>query len=105
MMSPEEDDVRETVTALRRILVSYDIHHRRRVECSLVNRYVFGHEVTRRVGGKPKRYRYMGLVHKPGVERVGQSVLRMRDKEAEDFCGHLAKLRVPYRRERIWVEG
>jgi len=68
-MDDEDDDIRETIQALRRILVSYDIQHR------------------------------------PGVERLGQSVLMMRDRDAEDFIGLLSRLRVPYRRERIWVEG
>ena len=104
-MDDEDDDIRETIQALRRILVSYDIQHRRRAECTLVNRYVFGHAVTKRVAGKEKRYRYKGLVHRPGVERLGQSVLMMRDRDAEDFIGLLSRLRVPYRRERIWVEG
>jgi len=98
-------DPRETVTALRRVIVSYDIHHRRHTEASLVNRYVFGHEVTARVGGRSKRYRYRGLIHRPGVERLGQSVLLLRERDAEDFTGYLARLRVPYSQEVVWVRG
>jgi len=29
----------------------------------------------------------------------------MRDREAEDFTRFLAEHQVPYRRERVWVEG
>ena len=52
-----------------------------------------------------KRYRYPGLIAKPGVEHLGQWVLMMREEEAETFTRFLAELRIPYRRERIWVEG
>jgi len=55
--------------------------------------------------GTNKRYRYTGLIAKPGVERLGQSVLMMCEAEAEEFTRFLAKLRVQYHRERIWVEA
>jgi len=99
------EDVRETVTGLRRVIVSYDIHHRRRTEASLVNRYLFGHEVVARVGGRDKRYRYRGLIHRPGVERLGQSVFLLRERDAEDLVGYLARLRVPHSQERVWIQG
>ena len=98
-------DVKETVTALRRVLVSFDVSGRRRTECTLVNRFIFGRDVVRRVGGKVKTYRYPGLIHRPGVERLGQSVLLLREDDAGEFVHILGELRVPYRRERIWVEG
>ena len=105
MESEEPEDIRETVTALRRVLVSFDVSRRRRTECTLVSRFIFGQEVTMRVGGREKRYRYPGLVHRPGVERLGQSVLLLREKDGEDLTRRLAELRVPYRREQVWVEG
>jgi len=95
----------ETVTAAPRVLVSYDIQARRRSECSMVQQYVFGRTVVKTVDGRAKRYRYPGLVAKQGVERLGQSVLMMREEEAEAFTGFLARLRVSFRRERIWVEA
>lgn len=104
-VKPYEEDIRENVTALRRVLVSFDVHHRRRTETTLVHRFVFGREVTMKVGGREKRYRYPGLIHRPGVERLGQSVLILREKDAEEFTTFLAKLRVPFHREKVWVEG
>ncbi len=99
-----EDEILETVTAAPRVIVSFDVRRRRRTECSLVNQFVFGREVTVRTrdGGR-RRYRYPGLIARPGVERLGQSVLMMRERDAEDFIAFLGRLRVSYRRERIWV--
>lgn len=101
----KEQETRVTVTALERTLVSYDVHARRRTECSLVQQHVFGRTVSKMTREGRKRYRYPGLIAKPGVERLGQWVLMMREEEAETFTRFLAELRIPYRRERIWVEG
>jgi len=95
----------ETVTAAPRILVSYDAAARRRTACSLIHQFLFGRHVTVTTKGGEKRYKYEGLIHRPGVERLGQSVWMMREDEAEELTRLLGRLGVPYRRERIWVEA
>jgi|SRR3990172_4518266 len=102
-MEPEEK--LETVTAAPRVIVSYDVKSRRTTEACLVQQYVFGREVTIRTKSGAKRYRYEGLIHRSGVERLGQSVLMMREDEAERFTGFLMEHRVAYSRERVWVEA
>jgi len=93
------------VTAAPRVLVSYDAAARRRTACSMVQQFLFGRRVTVRTQGGEKRYRYEGLVHRAGVERLGQSVWMMREDEAEELTRLLGRLGVPYRRERIWVQA
>ena len=100
-----DDENLETVTAARRVIISYDVKSRRRTEASLVQQYVFGREVLARTKGGVKRYRYEGLIHRPAVERLGQSVLMMKVAEAEAFAAYLSKLRVPYLEEQIWVHA
>ena len=102
MEDPEE---LETVTVARRVIVSYDVRKGRRTEASMIQQFVFGRDVWVKTKGGRKRYRYEGLVQRPGVERVGQSVLLLREKDAEDLTSYLSKLRVPYYRERVWVEA
>ncbi|HKZ47376.1 MAG TPA: hypothetical protein VJ397_01170 [Thermoplasmata archaeon] len=53
-MDDGDEDVRETVTAVRRMMISFDVHHRRRTEATLVSRFIFGREVTRTVRGRRK---------------------------------------------------
>ncbi|HKZ47175.1 MAG TPA: hypothetical protein VJ397_00145 [Thermoplasmata archaeon] len=95
----------ETVTRARRVLVSLDVRRRRKTVSTLVNRYIFGRREIVRSPEGTRRYRYPGLVHRPGVERIGQSVLLLREKDAEDFTGFLARLGVPYRAEPVWVHA
>ena len=99
----DEGELVETVTAARKILVSYDANGRRRRECTLVNQFVFGRAVVVRLKERRKRYEYPGLISRKGVERLGQSVFIMRKKDAEDFTHLLRKLRVPFREEVVWV--
>jgi hypothetical protein len=100
-----DDEVLETIRAAPRMIVSYDVKARRRTVCSLVQQHLWGREVSVRTKGGQKRYRYEGLVHRPGVERLGQSAFMMRREEAEQFTAFLQKLLVPHRTERIWVEA
>ena len=93
----------ETVTAARKVLVSYDVNGRWRKECTRVSQFVFGREVTVHLKGRKKKYSYPGLVSRPGVERLGQSVFIMRKEEAEDLTHFLRKMRVPYREETVCV--
>ncbi len=48
-----------------------------------------------------KKYRYEGLIAKAAAERLGQSVLIMREKDAEDFLKFLHELRVPCARRFV----
>ena len=104
MRDANEDD-RETVTAIPRVLVSYDASQRWRRERTMVNHYLFGRTVTAQLKGRRKKYHYPGLISKRGVERLGQSVFMMREEDADEFTALLKKLGVLYTRERIWVEG
>ena len=107
MMTAEKDqsDELETVTAAKRVIVSYDVRRTRRVECTLVSYFVFGRDVRVRTAKGLKRYHYTGLIARPGVERVGQSVFMMKEKDAEDFTHFLGKLRVPNMAEQVWVRA
>lgn len=98
----EKEDL-ETLTAAKRVIVSWDIDRRRRTECTLVNRFIFGREVTVRLKTGRKRYRYQGLVMRPWVERIAQSALMMREKDAEDLVSFLHRLRVPCTRFEAWI--
>src|SRR3972149_9881703 len=68
-----EEETLEPVTAAPRVLVSYDAAARRRTACSMVQQFLFGRRVTVRTQGGEKRYRYEGLVHRAGVERLGEA--------------------------------
>ncbi len=94
----------ETVTAARKVLVSYDVCGRWKNECTQVNHFVFGRDVTVLLKGRKKKYSYPGSVSRPGVERLGQSVFIMRKKDAEDLTHLLRRMRAPYREETVWVE-
>jgi hypothetical protein len=99
----DEGELVETVTAARKVLVSYDVNDRWRRECMQVGHFVFGRAVTVRLKGRRKRYIYPGLIARKGIERLGQSVFIMRKKDAEDLTHLLKKLRVPFREEVVWV--
>lgn len=104
-MVDESEETRETITAIRRVIVSYDVSQRWANERTRVNHFVFGRSATVRLKGRRKKYHYPGLVSKRGVERLGQSVFMMREEDAEEFTALLKKLGVPCMRERVWVEG
>ena len=104
-MSSDENEDPETVTALRRVMISYDVSARWRKQCTMVNYFVFGRVVTVQIKGKTKKYRYSGLTSRPDVERWGQSVFIMKEKDADDFAGYLLRLHIPFTRETIWVRG
>ena len=99
---PDEDDLR-TIAVVLRVIVSYDVHGHRRGEAVAVDRCVHGREVAMRLKGRKRRYRYPGLVSRPGVEKLGQSVLLMKEEDSEDFASLLTRLRVPYRLKRVWL--
>ena len=103
MKKEKTKDIFETIVATRRIIVTYDVDRKRRVDCSAVNRIVFGREVVVGLKEKKKRYRYPGFIGRDGVEQLGQSVLMMREEDAEELVHHLWKLHVPFRKFEVWL--
>ena len=103
-VEPIEDEF-VRITAARRVMVSYDIDRLRKSEASQVTRFVFGRRADVRLKHRRKRYFYPGLVSRPGVEQLGQSVLIMREEDAEDMHMLLAKLNVPHRMMTVWVQA
>ena len=105
-MAPDETEQLETVSEVaRRVIVSFDVRRRRRTECTLVTRFVFGRRERVRTPQGTRVYRYPGLIARPGVERLGQSVLLMREDDAEDFTGFLSRLHVPHSAETVWIKA
>ncbi len=101
-MKIDEEDI-ETVRASPRLIVSYNVRSGQQMENSMIHQYVFGRSVTVGLanGGK-KKYRYQGLLERTDAEYVGQSVLMMREKDADDFKAFLHRLKVPYTLWRVW---
>ncbi len=100
----DEEDQKSTIVAVPRITVSYNVSRGRHSESSIVYQYVFGRKVTKRTATGKKVYRYPGLVGKPDVEALGQSVLMMREKDAEDFHAFLWGIRVMHAMMKVWIE-
>ncbi len=88
----------------RRVIVSCDVLRRRRAVSTRVAEYVFGRRVKVHTGKGIKTYRYDGLIMQPAVEKIGQSVLIMMERDAEDFHSFLAGLGVPHTRRLVWAE-
>ncbi len=103
-MDKDDKELPETVTMFRRVVISYDVSRRRHSVAVRVGEYVFGRKVRVRTKNGTKTYRYEGVVMKPAVERIGQSVLFMREEDAEDFHRFLTGLRVPHTRRLVWTE-
>jgi hypothetical protein len=99
-----DEDEKSTIVAMPRIIVSYNVVRNRRGESSMVYQYVFGRKVTKKLSAGKRVYRYPGLVERPDVEALGQSVLMMKEKDAEDFHSFLWGLRVPHTMTKVWVE-
>ncbi len=87
--------------AMPRVIVSYDVQRGR--GGSLVYQFVQGRTVTVHAAGRKRRYRYAGLVGRDGVIRLGQSVLMMKEDDAEDLMSFLRRSNVSYTTERVWV--
>jgi len=102
-MKPEEDKLKTKRAALR-IIISYDAGKHQRQESVAISHFVYGRSVTVRVAGGKKKYFYPGLASRLGVEKLGQSVLMMREKDAEDFAAFLRRHRVRFDRICVWIE-
>jgi hypothetical protein len=101
----DDEDEFKTVAVTIRVIISYDANKRQRTEATAVHRFVHGRKAVAQVDGRKKRYYYPGLVSRPGVDKIGQSVLLMREKDAEDFTAFLARLHVPYTTRRVWLRS
>ncbi len=98
-----DDERIETINVALRLVVSFDVSGHRPGVGVAINQYIHGRKVTIRSNGGRKRYFYEGLVSKPGVEKLGQSVLLMKEKDAEEFASFLWRLKVPCRQWRVWL--
>jgi len=99
----EQDERPETVTAVPRVLVSYDVRRGGSVESGLVNQFIFDRKVTVRTKGGVRKYRYQGLISRPGVERTVCSLDERERHRGPDVLSR--ELRVPYTAEPIWVRA
>jgi hypothetical protein len=100
----EQEDEETTVVAVPRTIVSYNVSRGRRGASSIVYQYVFGRKVSKKTKTGKRVYRYPGLVNRAGVEVIGQSVLMMKEKDAEDVHSFLWSKRVSHTMTRVWVE-
>ena len=98
-----EEERLETIQVALRVIVSFDVDARRPGVGVTIDRYVHGRKVTVRLKDRKKSYFYPGLISRPGVEKLGQSVLLMKERDAEDFHALLARLKVPHRQKRVWL--
>ncbi len=86
-----------------RILVSYDVAGEARSKAARVCQIVFGRT---RVVGEPAEVREeRGFIHRPGVVWIGQSVLAMPPRDAEELRLRLGSLGVRVAVARIEVSG
>lgn len=92
------------MTVELRVIVSYNVDRRRASETSMVYQFVFGRKVTRKLASGRKVYRYPGLIDRTEAEALGQSVVMLREKDADEFTSFLWNLRVPCTARRVWVE-
>jgi len=93
----------ETIKAVSRVIVSYDIRRGQEMESSMIHQFLFGRRVTVKLSNwLRKRYRYDGLLEKTDAEHIGQSVLMMREKDAEEFISFLRRLRVSCMVWQVW---
>ena len=76
-----------------RILVSYDVSGSARGVAARVCQIIFGRH---RISESADRIRYQekGFIHRPGVVWIGQSVLVMPPREAEELTSRLRRLGV-----------
>ncbi len=73
-------------------IVTYDIDGRDRIASVRAAQLIFGRRNTTTREGRPTTYDQPGFIHRPGVVWVGQSVLILPRKDAEELRGRLAGL-------------
>lgn len=76
-----------------RVLLSYDVSGSARAIAARVCQIIFG---RRRISEGPRRARYLeeGVIHRPGVVWIGQSVLVMPPEDAHELTDRLHRLGV-----------
>ena len=84
-----------------RMLVSYDVSKESRSNAVRVCQIVFGR--TRGAGVSDPSRREKGFIHRPGVVWIGQSVLAMPPRDAEELRLKLGSLGVRLALARIHV--
>ena len=88
---------------LRRMIdLHYDVPQEIRSLKDRVNRYVFGYRLYRKGPARPRSYRYRGIAHRKGVRWIGQSVLRLPPRIAEEVESTLRSWGVPVTREDVF---
>ncbi len=75
-----------------RVLLSYDVTAATRSQAARVCHIVFGR--TRRNGDPAKERTEKGFIHRPGLVWVGQSVLVLPPRDADELRGRLRTLGV-----------
>ena len=84
-----------------RILVSYDVSGEARSKAARVCQIVFG---RMRSAGEPQKVREeKGFIHRPGVVWIGQSVLALPPRDAEELRMRLGALGVRVAVARIEI--
>ncbi|MFQ5837509.1 MAG: hypothetical protein ACE5HJ_01835 [Thermoplasmata archaeon] len=86
-----------------KLLVSYDVARARTRTRGKVHRKVFGSESRKAVNGRVKTYRYEGLISRPGVDYVGQSVLLMPETLGKELLRFLRHLEVPCHGRMVFI--
>jgi hypothetical protein len=92
----------EGYNELDRRLLSYDVRGIARPVASRVCHIVFG-RVRRNGGGIPRERIEKGFIHRPGVVWIGQSVLVLPPRDAEELSEKLRALGVRVVQESVGI--
>lgn len=84
-------------------IVSYDVAGHDNVTAVAVSRFIFGSTARPRANGTTKEYRYPGLIAKPGVVWLGQSVFLLQPERARELRVFLEAKGVAYGTLRVRV--
>jgi len=79
-------------------IVSYDVPGDNNATAVAVSHFVFGRTDRVRVNGGQKEYHYPGLIERPGVVWMGQSVFLLSPERSEEMRGFLERRGVAYGR-------
>ncbi len=85
-------------------IVSYDVSGHHNAKAVAVAHYVFGRRERVRSNGATKEYAYSGLIDRPGVVWLGQSVFLLTPERARELREFLSRKGVSYGRLGVRVE-